>query len=85
MELQSTKFRCGKLRTNSLIRLKNKLQEIKQSWKGLPWIKTDFKNVSGARLEAQWLSLHVPLLGSPGFASSDPGCGHGTAWHAMLW
>ena len=28
----------------------------------------------------QWLSLHVPLLGGPGFASSDPRCGHGTAW-----
>ena len=34
---------------------------------------------------AQQLSSHVPLLGGPGFASSDPGCGHGTAWHAMLW
>ena len=21
----------------------------------------------------------------PGFAGSDPGCGHGTAWWAMLW
>ena len=20
-----------------------------------------------------------------GLASSDPGCGHGTTWHAMLW
>ena len=29
---------------------------------------------------AQQLSAHVPLLGDPGFASSDPGCGHGTAW-----
>ena len=29
---------------------------------------------------AQWLSSHVPLLGSPGFAGWDPGCGHGTAW-----
>ena len=28
---------------------------------------------------AQWLSSHVPLLGGPGFAGSDPGCGHGTA------
>ena len=34
---------------------------------------------------AQQLSVHVPLLGSPGFTGSDPGCGHGTAWHAMLW
>ena len=29
---------------------------------------------------AQWLSAHVLLLGSPGFAGWDPGCGHGTAW-----
>ena len=28
----------------------------------------------------QRLSSHIPLLGSPGFASSDPGCGHGSAW-----
>ena len=34
----------------------------------------------GASLVAQWLSAHVPLLGSPGFTSSDPGCGHGTVW-----
>ena len=33
----------------------------------------------------QRLSSHVPLLGGPGFASSDPGCRHSTAWHAMLW
>ena len=36
--------------------------------------------VSGARLVAQPLSLHVPLLGGLGFAGSDPRCGHGTAW-----
>ena len=29
---------------------------------------------------AQQLSLHVLLLGGPGFTSSDPGCGHGTTW-----
>ena len=29
---------------------------------------------------AQQLSAYVPLLGSPGFAGSDPRCGHGTAW-----
>ena len=34
---------------------------------------------------AQQLSSHFALLSSPGFASSDPGCGHGTAWQAMLW
>ena len=34
---------------------------------------------------AQLLSSHVPVLGGPGFAGSDPGCGHGTAWQAMLW
>ena len=39
----------------------------------------------GASLVAQRLSSHDPLLGGPGFASSDPGCGHGTAWHVMLW
>ena len=33
----------------------------------------------------QRLSLHVPLLGGPGFAGSDPGCTHGTACQAMLW
>ena len=43
------------------------------------------KSVSRAGLVVQWLSAHVPLLGGLGFASSDPGCGHGTAWHAMLW
>ena len=32
---------------------------------------------------AQRLSAHIPLLSGPGFASSDPGCRHGTAWHAM--
>ena len=40
---------------------------------------------AGAGLVVQQLSSHVPLLGSPGFAGSDPGCGHGAAWHAMLW
>ena len=40
---------------------------------------------TGAGLVEQQLSSHVLLLGSPGFAGSDPGCGHGTAWHAMLW
>ena len=39
----------------------------------------------GAGTVAQRLSSHVPLLGGPGFASLDPGCGHGTAWQAMLW
>ena len=34
----------------------------------------------GAGPVAQRLSLHVPLLRGPGFAGSDPGCGHGTAW-----
>ena len=38
----------------------------------------------GAGPVAQRLSLHVPLLGGPGFAGSDPGCGHGTAWHAVV-
>ena len=33
----------------------------------------------------QQLSLHVMLLGGPGFTGSDPGCGQGTTWQAMLW
>ena len=33
----------------------------------------------------QRLSSHVLLLGGPGFAGSDPGCGQGTAWHTVLW
>ena len=33
----------------------------------------------GAGPVAQRLSSHVPLLGGPGSAGSDPGCGHGTA------
>ena len=41
--------------------------------------------ILGASPVAQQLSSHVPLLGDPGFPGSDPGCGHGTAWHAMLW
>ena len=32
---------------------------------------------------AQRLSSHVLLLSGPGFAGLDPGCGHGTVWHAM--
>ena len=35
---------------------------------------------AGAGLVAQWLSLHVLLLGGPGFAGLDPVCGHCTAW-----
>ena len=33
-----------------------------------------------ASLVAQRLSSHVLLLGGPGYAGSDPGCRHGTAW-----
>ena len=40
---------------------------------------------SGASLVAQQLSAHVPLLGGPGFTSSDPRCRHGTTWHGTLW
>lgn len=43
------------------------------------------KMLSGAVPVAQWLSSHILLLRGLGFAGSDPGCGHGTAWHAMLW
>ena len=46
----------------------------------------DFKRQSiGAGPVAQQLSAHVPRLGGLGFACPDPGCGHGTAWQAMLW
>ena len=49
-----------------------------------PDIKVDIsgcknKVSTGADLVALWLSSHVLLLGGPGFALSDPGCGHGTA------
>ena len=33
---------------------------------------------------AQRLSAHVPLR-RPRFTGSDPGCGHSTTRHAMLW
>ena len=39
----------------------------------------------GAGPVAQQLSSHVPLLCGPAFASLDPGRGHGTTWHAILW
>ena len=39
----------------------------------------------GAGPVAQRLSLLVLLLSGLGFAGSVPRCGHGTAWHAMLW
>ena len=50
-------------------------------------IKMLLKNYrwEGASPVAQWLSSHVLLIGSLGFTGSDPRCGHGTAWHAMLW
>ena len=47
--------------------------------------KKIIKEIIGAGPVVQQLSVHVPLLGSPGFAGSDPGCGHGTPWHTMLW
>ena len=34
---------------------------------------------TGADPVVQRLSVHVLLLGGPGFAGSDPRCGHGTA------
>ena len=45
----------------------------------------EFYEKIGAGPVVQRLSLHVLLLSGLGFASLDPGCGHGTAWHAMLW
>ena len=50
----------------------------KRFYKGQYW---DNKKLNiGASPVAQRLSVHVLLLGGPGFAGSDPGCGHGTAW-----
>ena len=43
-------------------------------------IETIKKQIRGASPVAQRLSSYVPLLGGPGFAGSDPGCRHGTAW-----
>ena len=52
----------------------------------MPQLKTfKKKKIVGAGPVAQQLRVHVLLLGGPGFAGSDSGCGHGTAWHAMLW
>ena len=49
------------------------------------WQKLIQKFYLGAGLVTQQLSVHIPLLGGPGFAGLDPGCGHGAAWQAMLW
>ena len=38
------------------------------------------KRKVGSGLMAQWLSSHVPLLGGPGCAGSDPEFEHGTTW-----
>ena len=46
------------------------------------WYILSLRKREGAGPVAQQLSSHVLLLGGPGFASSDPGCGHGTAWQA---
>ena len=48
------------------------------------FISVTFKGKRGACPVAQRLSAHIPLRG-PEFTDSDPGCGHGTAWQAMLW
>ena len=41
---------------------------------------TALESDKGDSLVAQQLSAHLLLLSSLGFAGSDPGCGHGTAW-----
>ena len=47
-------------------------------------LEVAFKNDGrGAGPVTQQLSAHIPLR-RPGFAGSDPGCGHGTAWQARL-
>ena len=50
-------------------------------WRGyqLAWADNQNHRERG-RPVAQQLSAHVLLLGGPGLAGSDPGCGHGTAW-----
>ena len=45
---------------------------------------TIMKRGEGASPVAQRLSAHVPLR-HPRVCRFDPGCGHGTAWQAMLW
>ena len=59
----------------------------------LPFLQTQSQSLMQKLLEMWWiravpvaqqLSLHVLLLSRPGFAGSDPGCRHGTTWHAML-
>ena len=42
------------------------------------------KKIAGASPAAQRLSAYVPLR-QPGVHRFRPGCGHGTAWQAMLW
>ena len=59
----------------------------KTSWLD-PWeaLSSLFKwNITGASLMVQWLSAHILLLSGPGFTGLDPGCGHGTTCHTMLW
>ena len=50
----------------------------------MPGILIRREENTGAGPVAQRLSVHIPLLSGPGFTGSDPGCGHGTTWHAML-
>ena len=59
-----------------------RLRQVKLFTEGL---MQPLRNWGGAGPVAQRLSSHVPLLSGPGFAGSDPGCGHGTDWHTMLW
>ena len=50
-----------------------------------PFVKK--KKKEKKRGAARWHSgkVYTFRFGSLGFPGSDPGCGHGTAWHAMLW
>ena len=57
------------------------IQILKESFKK----NLSRKSYLGASPVAQQLSAHVLLFGGLGFAGSDPGCRHGTAWQAMLW
>ena len=65
---------CGDVVAGSCSFLSANLVELSDSFK--EYIHKFNKNEKQGL--AQW-------RGSPGFAGSDPRCGHGSAWQAMLW
>ena len=72
-------FQLSRQKTNSVIAGGEKGFE-KVAWKV-------YKLIVKSLGPAQWCSGEVRTFcfGGLGFAGSDPGCGHGTAWQAMLW